>query len=195
MLVDGRYRLERILGEGATGSVWVARDERRDIDVALKVLRPKHAATPAMLERFVMEAELSERMLSPHIVRVLARGTTSEGAPYIAYELLEGEDLAVRLGAGGRLALDATRAVVVHTCRALAENAFETIPTVDEHARAPLSSILPLRLRRRRLAARGGCLSSTPTQRRTAPLAAALDLRDDLFLNRSRDRRVVREVK
>ena len=119
-VVDGRYLLERVVGEGASGTVWRARDERRDIDVALKILRPKHAATAELLERFVREADLSERMLSPHIVRVLARGTTREGAPYIAYELLEGEDLAARIGNDRRLSLEAVRSVVVHTCRALA---------------------------------------------------------------------------
>jgi eukaryotic-like serine/threonine-protein kinase len=119
-VVDGRYRLEKPLGEGASGTVWLARDERRDIDVALKILRPKLAATKDMLERFVREADLSERMLSPHIVRGLARGTTADGAPYIAYELLEGEDVGARLGRVGRMSLDEARAVIVHTCRALA---------------------------------------------------------------------------
>jgi serine/threonine-protein kinase len=73
-----------------------------------------------MLERFIREADLAERMLSPHIVRVLAGGTTAEGAPYIAYEHLDGEDLGTRLGRGGRLSIEESRAVIVHTCRALA---------------------------------------------------------------------------
>ncbi len=118
-LVDDRYRLARVLGEGAAGAVWLAHDERRDIDVALKILRPNLAATKAMIERFVREADLSERMLSPHIVRVLARGATAEGAPYIAYERLEGQDLGARIGPNGRLALEGARTAVVHTCRAL----------------------------------------------------------------------------
>lgn len=118
--VDRRYRPLRLLGEGAAGAVWLARDERRDIEIALKILRPKHATTLDMIARFVREAELAERMLSPHIVRVLARGTTADGAPYIAYEHLDGQDLAARLGPDGRLSLEDARAVVVHTCRALA---------------------------------------------------------------------------
>jgi serine/threonine protein kinase len=119
-VVDGRYRLEKVIGEGAAGTVWLARDERREIDVALKILRPKLATTKEMLERFVREADLAERMLSPHIVRVLARGTTKDAAPYIAYELLEGEDLGTRLARGGRLSVEESRAAIVHTCRALA---------------------------------------------------------------------------
>jgi serine/threonine-protein kinase len=109
-----------VLGEGAAGAVWLARDERRDIDIALKILQPKLAATKEMVDRFVREADLSERMLSPHIVRVLARGTTADGAPYIAYELLEGEDLGAKLRRVGRLSIEESRAVIVHTCRALA---------------------------------------------------------------------------
>lgn len=73
-----------------------------------------------MIARFVREAELSERMLSPHIVRVLARGATTDGAPYIAYEYLDGHDLAEHIGSTGRLSLEGARTVVVHTCRALA---------------------------------------------------------------------------
>ena len=119
-LVDGRYRLTRVLGEGAAGAVWLARDEKTRIDVALKILRPHLATTKDMIARFVQEADLAERMLSPHIVRVLARGLAKETEPYIAYELLDGEDLGVRLERGGRLWLDQTRAVVIHTCRALA---------------------------------------------------------------------------
>ena len=119
-VVDERYRPKRVLGRGGAGTVWVAHDQRRDIDVALKILQPQLAATADMIQRFVREADLSERMLSPHIVRVLARGVTADGAPYIVYELLDGQDLAARIADVGRMWLDETRAVVVHTCRALA---------------------------------------------------------------------------
>jgi eukaryotic-like serine/threonine-protein kinase len=118
-VVEGRYRLLRVIGEGGAGTVWLAHDERREIEVALKILRPKLGATKVMLERFVREADLAERMLSPHIARVLARGMTGDGAPYIVYEHLDGEDLGTRLGDDGRLSIEESRAVIVHTCRAL----------------------------------------------------------------------------
>jgi serine/threonine-protein kinase len=118
-LVDNRYRLVRMLGEGAAGAVWLAHDERLEIDVALKILRAK-VATKETIARFLREAELAERMLSPHIVRVLARGVDTDDAPYIVYELLDGDDLSKHVSSNRRLSLQAVRTVVVHTCRALA---------------------------------------------------------------------------
>jgi serine/threonine-protein kinase len=60
-------------------------------------------------------------MLSPHIVKVLARGV-HDGAPYIVYEHLEGEDLATRLHQGPALSIPDIETVIVHTCRALARS-------------------------------------------------------------------------
>ncbi|MBX3191589.1 MAG: serine/threonine protein kinase [Labilithrix sp.] len=114
-----RYCLRRELGEGAAGVVWLARDARLDIDVAVKILRAGVAARGGAKERFASEGELSERMLSPNIVKVLARGIVGCGVPYIVYEHLDGQDLATRLSRG-LLAFSELKMVVVHACRALA---------------------------------------------------------------------------
>jgi len=119
-LVAERYRLTKRLGEGAAGEVWLARDTRLEIDVAVKLLRAAHTARAAILASFAREADLSERMLSPNVVKVLGRGVTPAGVPYIVYERLEGEDLASRLATVRRLALAEAKTVVVHACRALA---------------------------------------------------------------------------
>src|SRR5687767_4780190 len=118
-VLDGRYLLLKRVGSGAAGTVWQARDLERDIDVAVKVLASKHLASAEILTRFVREGDLAARMLSPHIVRVLARGVTMDHGPYVVYEHLEGEDLATMLAARGRLSIVDVRTVVVHTCRAL----------------------------------------------------------------------------
>lgn len=120
-VVAGRYRLADRLGEGAAGTVWLARDTHRDIDVAVKVLKAEVVASEAVLQRFIREADVSERMLSPHIVKVLARGI-HDGAPYIVYEHLDGEDLFTRLAQGPALSIPDIEAVIVHTCRALARS-------------------------------------------------------------------------
>jgi serine/threonine-protein kinase len=114
-----RYCLRCQLGEGAAGVVWRARDARLDIDVAVKILRASVAARGGAKERFASEGELSERMLSPNIVKVLARGILGSGVPYIVYEHLEGQDLATRLSRG-LLPFSELKTVVVHACRALA---------------------------------------------------------------------------
>ncbi|MBS2018169.1 MAG: serine/threonine protein kinase [Deltaproteobacteria bacterium] len=123
-MVGDRYSLHRRIGEGAAGEVWLARDTELHIDVAVKILHGKHAATGAararVLAGFAREADLAERMLSPHVVKVLARGLLPSGAPYIVYEHLEGEDLGARLAKTRQLSLYETRTVVVHACRALA---------------------------------------------------------------------------
>lgn len=119
-VVDGRYLLQRRAGTGAAGTVWVAMDLVRGIDVAVKLLRASQigkADVAALLER---EAELASRMLSPHIVKVLGSGESAAHGRYIVYELLEGEDLACVLERRRRLAIVEARRVVVHACRALA---------------------------------------------------------------------------
>ena len=122
-VVGDRYSLHKRIGAGAAGEVWLARDTELHIDVAVKILHEEHAKTGAQRDRvlagFAREADLGERMLSPHVVKSLARGLTPSGVPYIVYEHLEGEDLGARLSSVRRLPLFDTRAVVVHACRAL----------------------------------------------------------------------------
>ncbi len=119
MLV-GRYVLSKRLGEGAAGAVWLARDRRLAVDVALKLLRPEVVQVAGMFERFARESDLSARMLSPNVVKVLGGGLTEAGVPYIVYEELDGEDLATKLVRAKRLSLGDTSTVVTHLCRGLA---------------------------------------------------------------------------
>jgi serine/threonine protein kinase len=115
-----RYVLSRRLGEGAAGAVWLARDGRLEIDVAVKLLRAELATRSGVLESFTREADLSERMLSPNVVKVLGGGVSEGGLPYIVYEALEGEDLGSRLERDRRLPLPEAKTITVHVCRGLA---------------------------------------------------------------------------
>ncbi len=118
--VGSRYRLLAPLGDGAMGTVWRAYDSVLEIEVALKLLRNPAADRVTMLARFAHEAELSARMISPNVVRVIDRGVDDAGLPYIAYELLEGDELGERLGRESRLSLALCAAIIVQVCRALA---------------------------------------------------------------------------
>jgi len=118
-IVGGRYLLVELLGEGGMGSVWRATDTRRDIDVAVKLLRAGAPSRDAVRALFAQEAELSQRMLSRHIVRVLDRGIDPDGIPFIVFELLDGEDLGKRLDRLVSLPLVECAEVVVQVCRAL----------------------------------------------------------------------------
>lgn len=119
-VVDGRYLLQRRAGSGATGTVWVALDLTRGIEVALKLLRAANIGKEDVSALLAREAELAARMMSPHIVKVLGSGDSPAHGRYVVYELLEGEDLARLLDRRRRLAITETRRVVVHACRALA---------------------------------------------------------------------------
>lgn len=98
-----RYALERELGKGAFGTVHRARHVVTGRPVALKVLHPRHAANRDIVDRFFREARAAASTASPYIVDVLDAGLSAEGAPFLALELLDGEDLESLLEREGRL--------------------------------------------------------------------------------------------
>ncbi|MFC0676292.1 serine/threonine-protein kinase [Lysobacter korlensis] len=91
--VVGPYRLERLLGEGGMGQVWLAgrADGLYQRRVALKLLRPG-LADPNLRLRFTREREILARLAHPHIARLLDAGI-SENVPYLALEYVEGEPI------------------------------------------------------------------------------------------------------
>ncbi|MEJ7728494.1 MAG: serine/threonine-protein kinase [Polyangiaceae bacterium] len=97
-----RYQLLAAIGEGGMGTVWRARDLRRDVDVAVKLLR-REVAEPTLVLRFMREARESARLQHPSIVRTLDFATTSGGEPFMVMELLRGRTLANRLDAETRI--------------------------------------------------------------------------------------------
>ena len=114
-----RFVLERLLGSGGMGSVWVARHPRLDIDVAVKLLEPGLARDPAHLARFRQEATAAAQIRSRHVVRVLDHGVDERERPFICMELLEGIDLTERLAKGGPLGFEEVSRIVAHVCRGL----------------------------------------------------------------------------
>jgi serine/threonine-protein kinase len=109
-LLGDRYRLERELGRGGMGRVFVAHDLKLDRDVALKVLPPgQHDARDVL--RFEQEARAAGALDHPNVVAVHDIGT-HDGSPYIISELLDGRTLRDALAAGAlpmRSALDYAR--------------------------------------------------------------------------------------
>jgi serine/threonine-protein kinase len=101
-VIAGRYTLASKLGEGAMGVIWSAHCRALDIDVALKMLRPELAGTPAV-ERMAREARTAAQLGHPALVRVLDFGSSERGEPFLAMELLEGEELNARLARDQRI--------------------------------------------------------------------------------------------
>lgn len=119
-LLDGRYRIDALLGSGGMGFIYRAHHLKLDIDVAIKVLRDSEAANAEIVERFRREAESATRIGHPGIVRVLDFGIEPRGAQYMVMELLEGEDVSQRLARLGPFAPDHAVKLLLEACEALA---------------------------------------------------------------------------
>jgi serine/threonine-protein kinase len=117
-IIAGRYRVERLVGRGAMGTVWAARHVQLDRAVALKLMEPGHAASADSRLRFEREAKAAAQIESPHVVQVSDYGVDAD-RPYIVRELLRGEDLSQRLRRVRRLSLADTAAIVTQVSKAL----------------------------------------------------------------------------
>ncbi len=93
----GRYRLIRLLAQGGMGAVWVARDERLQREVAVKVLPTFLVSDAAVRERFEREARAMARVLHPNVVPIFDIGSadpsTGEELPFLVMELVHGVSL------------------------------------------------------------------------------------------------------
>ena len=90
----GAYRLDRLIGEGGMGQVWLAAraDGLYERKVALKLLRPG-LADPKLRQRFDREREILARFAHPYIARLLDAGIDKDGQPYLALEYVDGEPI------------------------------------------------------------------------------------------------------
>jgi predicted Ser/Thr protein kinase len=100
--VAGEYSLQRELGRGGMGVVYLARDVQLDRDVAIKVLPPHLARTTAARERFVREARMAAGLSHPHIVPIHRVGEAG-GFVFFVMSYVEGETLGERLRTRGPL--------------------------------------------------------------------------------------------
>src|SRR6185295_14884974 len=88
----GKYQIEKQLGKGAMGQVYLAEDVRLKRKVALKVMVAGIADDPELKQRFEREAQAVAAMDHPNVVRVFDFDYHTDGSPYIAMELLKGQD-------------------------------------------------------------------------------------------------------
>ncbi len=118
-ILDGRYRVERLLGTGGMGAVYEA--EHIDIGkkVALKVLHPQFSRQADLVARFRREARAASKVGHPNIVDVTDSGTTDNGDVYFVMERLDGLDLGEVLRHERRVAPDRTVHIGTQICRAL----------------------------------------------------------------------------
>ena len=97
----GRFRLERVLGQGAQASVWLGHDTRLDREVAVKLMAP--GADAGAVSQWLHEARAVSRLTHPHLVPVF-EADEHAGQSYLVFEYVAGPTLAQRLRADGAMA-------------------------------------------------------------------------------------------
>ncbi len=105
-VIDGKYRIDRMLGEGGMGAVAGATHLLRKAQVALKFISPDVVRVPGVVERFMNEAVAASAIDSDHVVRIFDVGKLSSGLPFIVMEMMSGcdlEELLAHEGHGGGL--------------------------------------------------------------------------------------------
>ncbi|MEM9695238.1 MAG: serine/threonine-protein kinase [Myxococcota bacterium] len=96
-IIHSRYRLLRLIGTGTSGSVWAAKNELIERDVALKIMEPEVMSDKVLLHRFFNEAKAIGRVKHPSIVGIFDLGQAEDGSPFLVLELLDGEPLSNRI--------------------------------------------------------------------------------------------------
>jgi serine/threonine-protein kinase len=120
-VVEGRYRIGRLLGSGAMGTVFAAHHILLDQKVAIKFLVPESLGHSDSVARFLREARATATIKSEHVVRVLDVALRDGGVPYIVMEYLEGRDLAAWLRIHGAPEAHVAVDFVLQACDAIAE--------------------------------------------------------------------------
>ena len=115
----GRYSLQRELGRGGMGIVYLAREVRLDRPVALKLLPPQYAAQPALRERFLREARTAARLSHPNIVPIHAVDEVGDFV-FIVMAYIEGQTLEQRMRERGPVPAKETARILREVAWALA---------------------------------------------------------------------------
>ncbi len=97
--LPGDYTIERELGHGGMGVVYLARQKSLQRDIAIKVLRPSHQQFRNLVDRFLHEAQHLAKLRHPHIVAIHEIGD-ADGEPYFTMDYVAGESLTERLRRG-----------------------------------------------------------------------------------------------
>ncbi|HEV8247427.1 MAG TPA: serine/threonine-protein kinase [Polyangiaceae bacterium] len=120
-ILAGKFRIERVLGQGGMGVVVAAHHLHLDERVAIKFLLPEALGNGEAVARFAREARAAVKIKSEHVARVSDVGTFDSGAPYMVMEYLEGRDLSARIRESGALPVSDAVDLVLQASEALAE--------------------------------------------------------------------------
>ncbi|MCS7080632.1 MAG: protein kinase [Chloracidobacterium sp.] len=119
MTVDGKYRIERVLGVGGMATVYAATRLQIGDTAAIKVLTPESRAIPLAVARFQREVRAAARIKHPNVVTIYDFGTLPDGRAYMVMEYITGESLRDELKRVGRLSPERAVAIMTSVCAAI----------------------------------------------------------------------------
>src|SRR5215468_7474161 len=119
-LLDGKYRVERILGAGGMGVVVQARHIDLNTRVAIKFMLPDALKDEESVKRFQREARAAVRLRSDHTARVIDIAKLKNDAPYMVMEFLIGQDLGQIVESSGPLPVQSAVEYILQACEAIA---------------------------------------------------------------------------
>ena len=120
-LIANKYRVEKMLGAGGMGAVYLAHHELLRDRVAIKVLLPEVVADKDALHRFINEARNARKIRNEHVAAIEDVDTLPNGTPFIVMEYLEGHDLGQCQKAWGAVAIAPAVDYVIQALEALCE--------------------------------------------------------------------------
>ncbi|HNC45196.1 MAG TPA: serine/threonine-protein kinase, partial [Acidobacteriota bacterium] len=123
-VLDKKYLIQKILGQGGMGAVYQATHIGTRRPVALKIIMPRFMNEVEFVERFKREARASGQLIHPHVVNVTDFGFAAIGSEQVAYlvmEYLKGQTLAELLASYPQLPLKTTVEIVEQVCLAIQE--------------------------------------------------------------------------
>jgi len=119
--IDGRYRLDSLIGKGGMGSVYKATRLLIGDEVAIKILHTDQTSDPHAAERFQREARAAARLKHPNAVSIYDFGVSSDGLQYLVMDLIEGRSLREITKENGPLELSLVIEITSQVCAALDE--------------------------------------------------------------------------
>lgn len=117
--LDERYLVQKKLGEGGMGVVYVATHVVIGKRCAIKVLRPEVNSESDMAERFILEARSAAAIDNPHVIEITDFGRTPDGSAYFVMEFLDGRSLQGALKKDGRFNISRAFHIAEQCCEAL----------------------------------------------------------------------------
>src|SRR5687768_10377228 len=119
--IAGRFRIEREIGTGGMGTVYLATHLGLERPVAVKIIKREFAADRDVADRFLREARTMAKLRHPHAAMIFDAGSLPDGRHFIIMEFVEGETLSQALSREGRFSFSQAVQIATEVCEVLDE--------------------------------------------------------------------------